>query len=195
MDEELPLVGEGRDKQFQQVLAHGGGPAFVARGKQCQEAWHQVLRSCRHKRAELLAMVGLRLGQLYALAGDWAALQPWMTEDHLAFLQQLHDELQPKLRMPVERSTSRKLLRRALLELKESMQRFNDRWREFLDQMDLAHVNELRDKYNKYYVLEKECIVRSPILARRGFQPLKAVTLADVEAEFPPLEVVELKEI
>ena len=53
--------------------------------------------------------------------------------------------------------------------------------------VDLARVNQLRDGYNRYYVLEKECAVRSPKVARQGFRPLPPLTTADLAAELPPL--------
>lgn len=53
-------------------------------------------------------------------------------------------------------TTSSRALRRALRELTESIERFNQRWQEFLQGVDVSHVNELRDGYNRWYVLEKE---------------------------------------
>ena len=43
-------------------------------------------------------------------------------------------------------------------------------------EVKLDAVNDLRDGYNRYYLIEKECAIRSPTLARRGFvrlEPLK----------------------
>ena len=38
--------------------------------------------------------------------------------------------------------------------------------------IDLTHVNKLRDGYNRYYVLEKECALRNVRLAALGFDPV-----------------------
>ena len=38
---------------------------------------------------------------------------------------------------------------------------------DFLRDVNLSRVNALRDGYNRYYVLEKECAVHSPQLARQ----------------------------
>src|SRR5262249_36346535 len=104
-------------------------------------------------------------------------------------LRKMHAELQPRLRLPVSPTTSARALRRALSELCASLEGFNRRWARFLGEVNLAHVNERRDGYNRYYVIEKECALRSPQLARQGFRPLAPATAADVEALLPPLPV------
>ena len=57
-------------------------------------------------------------------------------------------------------------------DLKASVERFNDRWRQFLESLNLGPTNEVIDQYNKYYVLEKECVVGSARLAARNFSPV-----------------------
>jgi hypothetical protein len=57
----------------------------------------------------------------------------------------------------------------------------------------LGPLNELRDGYNRYYLLEKECAIRSVALARRGFTPLPPLTLDDLAVLLPPLPVPQLK--
>ncbi|MFL5338548.1 MAG: hypothetical protein ACJ8F7_00125 [Gemmataceae bacterium] len=65
--------------------------------------------------------------------------------------------------------------------------RFNAAWDQFLHSLDLSQVNALRDGYNRYYLLEKECALRSAKLAEVGFRPLPPLTYADLAALFPPL--------
>jgi hypothetical protein len=55
-------------------------------------------------------------------------------------------------------------------------------------------VNEARDGYNRYYVLEKECAIRSALLARRGFCRLEPFTLEQLAALVPELPVPRLAE-
>jgi hypothetical protein len=76
--------------------------------------------------------------------------------------------------------------------LLHSLQRFNRRWQEFLPTVDLTRVNDLRAGYNRYYVLEKECAVRSAALARRGFTPLEPFTTDQLFALMPLLPVPQL---
>jgi hypothetical protein len=93
----------------------------------------------------------------------------------------------------VEVTLSVRALRRALRELRESLEFFNRRWQPFLEEVDLTWVNELRDGYNRYYVIEKECVVRLPSLARQGFEPLAPATPAEVAAVLPLLPVPEIR--
>ena len=58
-----------------------------------------------------------------------------------------------------------------------------------LEETDLTEVNALREGYNRYYLLEKECAVRSARLARQGFRRLEPVTLEELAALLPPLPV------
>jgi hypothetical protein len=159
-----------------------------------QEALDQLLTFCRAQREEWLDMVRIHLASLHALAGDWTALRPLLTDqDQLDFLRQLHAELQPRLRLPVERTTSSRRLRFALVELAVSIERFNERWRRFLEEVDLSSVNKARDGYNRYYLLEKECATRNGNLARRGFVPLMPLTHTDLTNLLPPLPVPRWK--
>ena len=82
-------------------------------------------------------------------------------------------------------------LRGALNELRQSVERFNDRWQAFLPTIDLTPLNELRDGYNRFYLVEKEAVVQSSRVARQGFQPLPALTLADLAEVLPLLPVPE----
>jgi len=59
--------------------------------------------------------------------------------------------------------------------------------------MGLDGVNELRDGYNRYYVFEKECATRSPLVARHGFRPLPPVSHADLLERFPPLPEIAVR--
>jgi hypothetical protein len=78
--------------------------------------------------------------------------------------------------------------------LQESLQRFNRRWQEFVPKVDLARVNELRNGYNRYYLLEKECAGHSPVLARRGFQRMEPLTTTELCRLFPLLPVPQLQQ-
>jgi hypothetical protein len=177
-----------------QVLAQYDAPAYVRRARRVQGLFEQLLARCCKQRDEWLDMVRLRLGLVSALAGDWASLKPLLPDDgQLESLRQLHAELAPQLRAPVQPTTSVRALRRALMELHESIERFNSRWTEFLSQVDLAPVNAARDGYNRYYLLEKECALRSPSVARQGFRRLEPLTCADVAALLPPLSVPRLQ--
>jgi hypothetical protein len=175
-------------------MAQYDAPAYVRRALRVQAAFDALVDRCRQQRDEWLAMVRLRVGMLRALAGTWDALLPLLADGgQLALLRGLHDELDPALRVAVEPTTSARTLRYALEELRESMARFNRRWQEFLAGVDVSEVNGLREGYNRYYLVEKECALRSATAARYGFRRMEPLAPADLAALFPPLPVPEVK--
>ena len=176
------------DDGLQEMQSRFGAPAFVRRARQVQDAFDALVQQGRVQREQRLAMVRLRLGLLHALAGGWDALRPLLVDDEqIEILRRLHAELAPRLRVAVEPTASAGALRQALRELQESITRFNLRWRAFLAGLDLRGVNDLRDGYNRYYLLEKECALRSPRLARLGYRPLDPATPEELEALLPLL--------
>jgi hypothetical protein len=192
--EDVPIFAHDESRNpLKLVMAQYGGPAFMQRANQVQEALDQLVHKCRQRREELLKMVKIHLGTLRALAGDWSALRPLLKdEEQLRLVQNLHAVLEPRLRVAIAPTTSARALRRALRELIESLKRFNQQWQNYLQEVDLSHVNEVRDGYNRYYVLEKECLVRSPRLARLGFHRLEPLTLSELSELLPPLPVPHL---
>ncbi|MBI1917653.1 MAG: hypothetical protein HYS12_23405 [Planctomycetes bacterium] len=194
MDEVLiPSVDDNKDA-FRLFQAMYDAPAYARRARTTEAAYDHLLARCRRQRDEWLLMVRLRLGTAKALAGEWTALLPCLAEEgQLAQLEQMHAELAPKLRTPVAPTDSRRRLRAALIELRESIGLFNRRWQSHLPTVDLGHVNELREGHNRYYLLEKECALRSPRLARQGFLRLEPLTTADLVAALPLLPVPALR--
>jgi hypothetical protein len=175
---------------MQQLLALFDVPAYVRRGLRVQQAFDDLIADCRRRRGEWLEVTRALLGVLRGLAGGWDALRPILADDEqLNRLRRLEAELDPRPRLAEPPTTSRRALRRALRELRESLQRFNRRWAAFLAEADLSPVNALRDGYNRYYILEKECASRSPRTARHGFRPLPPLTADDLAALLPPLPV------
>ncbi|HMC64479.1 MAG TPA: hypothetical protein VKI65_06045 [Gemmataceae bacterium] len=191
------VPGADRDhdsRVFQEVLGLYDAPAYVRRGRQVQEVFDAFLARCRRQRYEWLPTVRTRLGLLQALAGDWQRLRPWLADEQEEDrLRELYFSLRPELRVPVTTTNSKRLLRQALRELIESIERFNRRWLRFLREVDLSPVNAAREAYNRYYLLEKECAIRSPRVASQYFQRLEPLTVDQVAALLPPLPVPRLK--
>jgi hypothetical protein len=73
-----------------------------------------------------------------------------------------------------------------------SVARFNRRWTEFLDRLSLEKVNRQIDAYNRYYLLEKECVLGSSRLAARHFETMSRLTRDGLLAEFPTLPMPKL---
>jgi hypothetical protein len=193
--DDLPILGRDDDRDlFQRFQAHYGVPAYVRRARQVEDAFEHLIEQCRRQREKWLSMVRIRLGRLHALAGDWRVLRPWLRDDdQLHRFQELHEALIPQLRLPLEPTSSAHALRRALKELLESIEHFNQRWQAFLQTVEVAEVNKVREGYNRYYVLEKECAVRSARLARQGFRQLEPLTPDDLVAVLPPLPLPQGK--
>src|SRR5262249_54155628 len=141
MEEEIddaPVLGRGDELRLvKHLLIQHGGPAYMRRARQTEEAFETVVRRCRRQRDEWLDSVRLRRGTLRALAGSWEQLRPVLADDaQVDLLVRLHEELAPRLRLPVERTSSQRTLRRALCELIDSLERFNHRWLHFLETVD-----------------------------------------------------------
>jgi hypothetical protein len=172
------------------VLAGFDAPAYIRRARQVQDAFTGLIQRARVQRDEWLKMARTRLGLLHALAGDWPGLRPLLADDaQVEVLQYLLGELKPRLRARVAPTTKQSLLRQALERLCESLERFNRRWEAFLPTIDLTEINSLREGYNRWYLLEKECAVGSSVLASRYFQPLAPLTLDDIARELPLLPI------
>ncbi len=188
-DVPMPSREDGR-QAFNEVLGQYGGPAYLRRARRVQASHDQLLDQCRRQREEWLGVFRIRLGKLRALAGSWEVLAPHLADaGQLGLLEELCAALQPRLRVRIEPTTSAASLRRALHELAESAERVNRRWVSFVRGLDLSGLNAERADYNRYYLLEKECAVRSPFIARQGYRPLDPVTHDDLLLTFPPLRV------
>ncbi len=185
------LLSSSDDQHLlRRVVAQYGAPAYVRRARRVQDVYEQLLERCREQREEWVSMTRMRLGMLLALAGHWSALVPAVVDgSQREVLETLHADLQPRLKVTLRTTSSVRSLRRALGELIESIERFNRRWRGFLETLDLEEVNRLRDGYNRYYLLEKECALSSGRLARAGFRKLPPVTVEEISARFPSLPV------
>ena len=193
--DDLPILGRDDDRHFfNQFAAHYDAPAYVRRAQQVQEAFDLLLGRCRRQRDDWLKIVRTLLGLLRALAGDWDVLVPCLADaQQVDVLRQLDADLHPQPIQGVAATSSPRAHRRALHELHEGIERFNRRWRAFLLEVDVSHVNALREGYNRYYLLEKECAMRSTRVARLGYRPLEPLTQDELAALLPLLPVPQLK--
>lgn len=191
----VPVPGvNDDDRLMREVVGFFDAPSFIRRAKRVEESYRQLVEGLARKRREQLEMVRLRLGQLRALAGDWAALQRWVPQpDDRARLQALHDERQPRLRLPLEPTTSARALSGAVAELKEALEAFNARWEKVLAKVDVGPVNAARDAYNRYYIVEKECALGASRAIREGFRAVPPLTPEEVRALSPTVSLPEFR--
>jgi hypothetical protein len=73
------------------------------------------------------------------------------------------------------------------------VRRFNHRWLRFLESLNLEPTNQTIDQYNKYYLLEKECVMGSARLASRNFTHVARLSVETLANEYPELPVPELR--
>ena len=63
---------------------------------------------------------------------------------------------------------------------------------QFLDRLNLEPANHVIDQYNRYYLLEKECVMGSARLAARLFTPVPKLTREQLVRDHPILPVPNL---
>jgi hypothetical protein len=184
-DESNPLMST--ETEINELLGLFDAPAFARRGHDLEYALARLHARCRRERGALLDMVRLRLRQWAGvatgpedLAGAFnapiAGLWPLCDAEAPAWAGQ---PAPPRRRRSVAR------------DLVASVTRFNQRWDAFLDQLNVEPVNRMIDQYNRYYVLEKECVLGSARLALRHFTPKARLTRAALDEEYPALPVPE----
>jgi hypothetical protein len=179
---------------FKQVLSQFDAPAYVRRARRIDEAFQSLLAHCRRQREQALKPVRYRLRLLEKLAGGWDALAHLLRDpEQVEALSKLSRAAMPPTGTPMRGGRSGRTLDRALAELNESVCTFNRKWTHFLEHLDLRPVNEAREGYNRYYVLEKECAVRSVQVARQGFKPMPALARSELQKLFPCLPFIELR--
>lgn len=187
---DVTIPGKDDEGQiFRELVAQFDTPAYLRRARKVEAAWQSILDRCWLEREKLLTFIRLHLATLKAQAESWDALAPFLSAANRQRLQTWHDQLEPKLRLPVPRATSPRILQRTFAELRASCDHFNRRWRRFVAEIDLTEVNRLRDGYNRYFLLEKECALRNPRLAKIGYEPMRPATSADVLAALPCFEL------
>ncbi len=184
IDDAMPTVLSD-DAEMRQILGVFDIPAFARRGVELEHALKRLQERLERERSGLLEMVRLRLRQWSQVAtgpDDW----PGVFVSTVAPLYAAS-----RVEAPVWGSTAGSTRRRQSVarDLVASITRFNTRWRQFLDSIKLDAVNRQIDQYNRYYVLEKECVIGSTRLAMRHFVPKPLVTLESLIDAHPMLEV------
>jgi hypothetical protein len=187
------MSGAGEGNEVRKILAQFDAPAFVRRAKAVEVSDELLHTRCSRQREEWLEMPRLRLGQFAAALGDWSRwpLSPGAGHDPQPLID-LHSQWQPRLKVPVPQAQSAVQLETPWTRLTASFAKFNSRWQAYVEKFPRDEINEIRDGYNRYYVLEKECATGSPALARRGFVELPPVTVQTLLQWYPLLPVFTL---
>ena len=179
----------GVEAEIRELLGLFDVPAFARRGQDVEHSRFRLRHRLEQVRSGMLDMVRLRLKQ-------WAAACPG-PDLALTIFRARIDDLWLLARVPAppwaRSAESPRRLRVIGRDLITSVERFNRRWNTHLSGIDLEPLNGQIRNYNKYYVLEKECVLKSTRLAARNFVPKVAVTMDDLRAEHPTLPVPELR--
>ena len=183
MDEPVPL--ETTDPELRQLLGLFDTPAFVRRAQELEYGIDRLHARCQRERATMLEMVQLRLRQWAAAVSGpdaWAAV----------FTAPI-DQLWPLTgaKPPVWSAEPAPLRRQRAIarSLVASLNRVNHRWSHFVSALDLAFINRMIDRYNQYYVFEKECCLGSVRMAARHFEPKTLFSAERLLDDYPPLPV------
>lgn len=135
--DELGIVGKEEESIFKQFLAGYDVPAYIRWARQTEAAWEDLLSRCHRQHEKWLVLVRQRLGTLPMMAGDRARLVPWLKDEaQLAVVVDLLGNLKPASPRCAVLANSSRSLKRALREVRESLERFNRRWEEFLGALD-----------------------------------------------------------
>jgi hypothetical protein len=184
-DESNPVTST--ETEIKELLGLFDTPAFVRRGQDLEYALGRLHARCRHQRGSLLEMVHLRLRQ-WASVATGPDDQAGVFAAPIVALWPLSGAAPPVWAFQPALSRRRRAVARDLV---ASVIRFNDRWAAALDRINLDPVNRMIDQYNRYYVLEKECVLGSARLAQRHFTPRVHVNCMALGEAYPPLPVPE----
>ncbi len=186
-DEATPLGSI--ETEIKELLGLFDVPAFARRGQDLEYALTRLRTRLRANRTAMLDMVRLRLRQ-WSAASSGPETDGRIFVESIAPLWPLTDAEPPRW---ARRTATSWRLRAVARDLIASVERFNRRWLDQLDKVDVGPVNKMVDDYNRYYLLEKECSLGSARLAARNFVPKTHVHLDEIRDEFPPLPVPRLK--
>ena len=171
------------------LLGLGDPPAFLRRGMSVEDADARVVRKCEIARDEMLYAVRLRLRFWNRLLRDRPRIRASVSEA----ARESAADIGTKVFGPGEPSVSVApagwsiFAGRHWRAFVTAVEEFNANWRRYLETMPLDDLYRAIDGYNRYYVLEKECAVRSARTALRGFAPKQKPTWSDFLERLPPL--------
>jgi hypothetical protein len=190
-DESLTTLSGDIETEIKEMMGLFDAPAFARRGHELEEVLRRIDVRCRQARVDRLEMVQVRLRQWARIANGpdaWTAVFAASIEP----LWTLSGAEPPQWGATLPPPRYRQLA--VARDLVAAVERFNRRWTEFLQSLHLGAANVVIDHYNRYYVLEKECVMGSGRLAARFFTPIPLLTPAQLLREHPLLPVPEWKE-
>ena len=190
MDEDDASPMEVVDPEMRELLGMFDVPAFARRGQDLDHAIRRLGLLLQRERYAMLDMVRMRLKQ-WASAVNGPEAEITMFVEPIRSLWPLTGAEPPRWAGQNGTDRKRRVIARDLI---ASVERFNRRWSSRFDALNLEPINRQIDRYNRYYVLEKECVLGSARLAARHFVPRQPMQRADLLADHPLLPVPVLRE-
>jgi hypothetical protein len=182
-DDAAPM--EVIDPEMRELLGMFDVPAFARRGHELEHALGRLVLLLRRQRLGMLDMVRLRLKQ-WAGAADGPESEVTVFVESIQPLWPLTGAEPPRWASRNATDRKRKSIAR---DLRAGVERFNRRWSSRIEDLNLDGINQQIDRYNRYYVLEKECVLGSARLAARHFVPRPPLETADLFVDHPLLPV------
>ena len=187
---------EGSRRELLKMLVEPGEePAFLRRARTVDDAWQQLLATCRSQRDEMLKGPQLHLSILAEhVRNDWSQVADYLADaEQFRYFESLYVGWRPHLNFKRGRTIWRRNCRRLVAAFIESADRFDRAWKKSLQQLDLTAMNCLRREFNEYYPVEKACAFDCEQVDRLGFNELSPVTFEMLLEMFPPLEAPRLR--
>jgi hypothetical protein len=187
-DESLPTLNSDIEADVKEFLGLFDLPAFARRGQELEHAVKRLHDRCGAARGQMLEMVRLRLRQ-WSRAVDGPAAWAGVFSSSIEPLWLLSGAERSEWTASPSSARQQRAVARDLV---SAVLRFNRRWLQFVERVNLDPTNRVIEQYNRYYVLEKECVMGSARLAARHFTPVDRITKESLLAEHPVLPVPEL---
>ena len=187
MDESNGAAG---DPIAQLVLGQFDAPAFIRRAKSVEMDTETLFYKCKKHRESWLHQPQRLFHSIKSRVGgtppDWQKLQKWCKNpEQIAYLRTLDPFLEPALRFPPKPTRWFWGISPEIETLRTQIKAFNKAWLVWVRELDLSEINNARNGYNKWYLLEKECSILSRAVANQGFEPLPLLDTHDILAWFP----------
>jgi hypothetical protein len=184
-DEATPTLNSDIEADVKELMGLFDLPAFARRGQDVEAAVRRLHERCEKTRGAMLDMVRVRLRQWRGAAAGPESWRGVFTSS-IEPLWALAGAAPPRW---AESDASIKRRRGVASDLISATIRFNRRWLEALDHLNLEPTNFVIEQYNRYYLLEKECVMGSAKLAARHFTPMPLVSKPTLLTDHPVLPV------
>jgi hypothetical protein len=187
-DESLTTISGDVEVEIKEMMGLFDVPAFARRGQELEDTLRRLRERCRQARAERLDMVNVRLRQ-------WARATTGPEAWSAVFSASIEPLWPLSGAEPARWASESAPIRRQFeiaRDLIAAVCRFNHRWVQFLDGLKLESANRVIDDYNRYYLLEKECVLGSARLAARFFTPAPRLSREQLLRDHPLLPVPDL---